>query len=299
MWLFLSLLAPFVFALTQFIDKYLIDKRIRDPWLITVLGGFGSILVAGGIILLHGFQLISIMQIALLLGAGASLTYYLIPYFGALASDDTSNVTPLFQFVAPITLIFAFIFLKEQLTRQQLFAFGLLFAGGIFLASQTGTAKGIFTLRKSFWLMIAASIIATISGILFKMVSNQIDFVTTMIYVNIGAAIASFSLIFKPSLRKGFIKQVRKLSIGVWFLIFIDEGLNISAEMILLLAVSLAPVSLVNAIGGIQPLYIILIAVFLSIVFPKVIKEDLGKGTLLRKVISIAMICIGVYLLYI
>lgn len=298
MWLFLSLLNPFVFAITHFTDKYLIDKKVRDPWLITVLGSMVAFATSFFIIIFHGFELIAPLQIIFLLLAGFALTYYLIPYYAALSLDDTSNVTPLFQFYAPCTLILSYIFLKEILTKQQLFAFLLLFVGGLVLASEIGSAKRLFRIRKSFGLMILSSLIASFSAIFFKLVSTEVDFWTTLIYVNIGIGLAALSLLFKKRLRKNFVKEVKRISLSVWGLLVIGEVLNLLAELILLFAFALAPVSLVSAIGGIQPLYVLILGICLSLIFPKAIKEDLRKKALLQKGISIAMIIIGVYLLY-
>lgn len=299
MWLLFALVNPFLFAVTQFIDKYLIDKKVKDPWLISVLGGIISLAVAGAVILFHGFYLIAPTQILLLILAGAALTYYMVPYFIALASDDTSNVTPLFQFVAVFVLLLSYVFLKEVLSGRQLFAFVLLFGGGLMLAANTTSEKGFISVKKSFWLMMLASFIASTSSIFFKLVSIHVDFLTTMIYVNFGIGLSSFSLLLKPSLRKNFFKEVRKLSLGVWTMLAIDDLINLGGELTLLFAVSLAPASLVNAFGAVQPLYILLLGVTLSLLFPRFIKEDLGKGKLLQKMLSIAMLMGGIVLLYI
>lgn len=299
MWLLLALLNPFLFAVTQFIDKYLIDKKVKDPWFISVLGGIVSFTVSVVVTLFHGFHLIHPTQILFLLLAGAALTYYMVPYFIALSSDDTSNVTPLFQFVAVFVLILSYLFLKEVLSGQQLFAFVLLFFGGLFLAANTTSKKGFISIKKSFWLMMLASLIASTASIFFKLVSIHIDFLTTIIYVNFGIGLSSFSLLLKPSLRKGFIKEVKRISLEVWIILAIDDLLNLGGELALLLAVSLAPASLVNAFGAVQPLYILLLGITLSLLFPRFVKENLGKGKLLQKIISIAMLMGGIYLLYI
>lgn len=299
MWLFLSLLNPLLFAITHFTDKYLIDKKVNDPWLITVLGSIVAFSTALVVILFHGFSVISPLQMFFLILSGFALTYYLIPYYAALSLDDTSNVTPLFQFYAPFTLVLSYIFLHEVLTKRELFAFLLLFLGGLLLASEIASASKLFRLKKSFWLMMLSSLIASFSAIFFKLISVNVDFWTTLIYVNIGIGIAALSLLYKRSLRKSFIKEVKRIHFDVWVLLAIGEALNLAAELVLLLAFSLAPVSLVSAVGSIQPLYVLIFAVILTLLFPRIIKEDLGKRALLQKGVSIVMLIIGVYLLYI
>ncbi|MCX6784818.1 MAG: hypothetical protein NTV81_02690, partial [Candidatus Komeilibacteria bacterium] len=62
-------------------------------------------------------------------------------------------------------------------------------------------------------------------------------------------------------------------------------------------ATSLASVSLVNALQGVQYAILFILAVLASIFYPKILKESIERGTLILKTISIICIGLGLFLL--
>lgn len=59
---------------------------------------------------------------------------------------------------------------------------------------------------------------------------------------------------------------------------------------------SASSVSLVIALQATQPFFLLLYAIILSLWFPKILKEEVNKGVLTNKLIAIALLAIGVFL---
>ncbi|MFH1210119.1 MAG: hypothetical protein V1663_05010, partial [archaeon] len=76
-----------------------------------------------------------------------------------------------------------------------------------------------------------------------------------------------------------------------------NEVINIIATIVFTFASLLAPLTIVAAVSGFQPLFVFLIGIGFSIFLPKLIKEDLDKGVLIQKIFFIILMFIGAYIL--
>jgi len=79
----------------------------------------------------------------------------------------------------------------------------------------------------------------------------------------------------------------------MFLILVINEVIYLVGHVLNFLAVSLAPVALVSALGGIQPFFMLVFGIILSIFWPKIIKEDITKKTLLIKFVSVLLIFLG------
>lgn len=295
-WLFYAILAPAVFSINNLTDKFLVEKKIKDPLAITIIGGLLNL--AWGIIILFfkGFQPIPFPQLFILLFSGTLLTFYVIPYFSALSLDDASRVAPLFQFTSIYVLVFSFFFLGEKLTNNEMFGFLIILIGGFILGVEK-IEGGIFKPRKSLYFMLISSLMYSATNILFKFVVVKTDFWLTLAYENMGLGLGSFILLCLPNLRKRFIGEIVKLRLSTWGLLIANDILFVSALFSTAYAFLLAPVALVSVFLGLQPFFLLIYAVILSTWFPNIIKEELGKSSLIVKIISVIIIFLGVYLI--
>ncbi len=298
-WIVFAIVTQVLFAVSNFIDKFLIDKKIRDPLLVTVLAGLVSFLLGLLIFLFRGFSIIETKQLVLILISGILLELYLIPYFQALTMDDASRIVPLFQFMPVFVLILSYIILGEALTGKQFLGSVFIIVGGFVLAAKKIEGGSIFKLRKSLWLMVIASLLYAVTGVLFKWVVVAQDFWLTLAYENIGMGIGAIILLLWPSYRSGFRRETKKLKLSTWGLLFVNETVYVLALLSMFYAILLGSVALVSVIAGVQPFFVLLFGLILSTWFPSIIQEDIQKNTVLLKVLAILLIFIGGYLVYI
>ena len=95
-WLAVALVAAFLFGTTNFIDRFLVEKRISDPFFVSILGGITATIAAIAIIAVRGFATISWSGAAILLLGGCSSIVALVPWYKAIKIDYTSRVVPYF-----------------------------------------------------------------------------------------------------------------------------------------------------------------------------------------------------------
>jgi uncharacterized membrane protein len=297
-WIYFALASAAFYSVTNFIEKYLVEKKIKDPLIITIFSGLTSLILGIIILAFKGFQVIETVQLILILISGIFLVFYLIPYLKALELDDASKVVPLLQFSPIFVLVLSYIFLGEALTSKQLLGVALIIVGGFALGAER-IEKGIFTSRKSFWLMVLASFLFAITGVLFKFVVITQDFWLTLAYESIGMGIGAFILLLWSAYRSSFRQETKKIKLDTFTLLSVNQCFSVLAQLTVSYAFVLSSAALVSAIGGVQSFFVLLFGLILSIWFPRIIQEKIDKITILTKIISIFSIFIGVYLVYI
>jgi len=295
-WYIFAVATPTFYSLSNFIDKFLLEKKIKNPILMTAISGIASSFIGVLIGLVTGFKNIGINQTILIIFAGILLIFYLLPYFEALKIEDASRIVPLFQFIPVFTLILSSVFLKETLTNRQIIGLVLVVVSGILLSVKK-IEGGILKPRKSLWFMLLASLMYGAVGILFRLVVKDVDFWTALSYEYMGIGVGGAMLFLLPGIRKRFKKDIKPIkdSSGV---IILNNGLAIVAQVSESYAISLVAVPLVNIIGSIQPLITLVEGILLTLWFPHLIKEDIRKLVVIHKLISILLIFIGLYLVY-
>jgi hypothetical protein len=65
------------------------------------------------------------------------------------------------------------------------------------------------------------------------------------------------------------------------------------AIFIFTIATSLGPVTLVNSIGALQPLFVLMMTLLFSMFLPHIMKEEIDRHTIFMKVIAIALLIVG------
>ena len=297
-WFFIALIAPVLWAITNHIDKHLINKYFKG-------GGVGALLIFSSLIGIFVLPLILIIQpnvfsieplLALLITFNGFLYVLgLLPYYYALRDDEASVVVPLFQTIPVFSYILAFIVLGETLTSIQIIASLLIIIGAILLSLDLNKKK---LKKKVFWLMLLASFSVALNGLIFKFVAIKGDFWTTSFWEYIGFAILSIILlIFINPYRKQFLSALKLNRIPVLSWSTANEIFNITAKMVMNFATLLAPLALVWMVNSFQPFFVLIFGVILTLFFPYLGKETLVKKHLIQKIVAIAIMFTGVYIL--
>jgi len=297
MWLFFAILAPAIFSVNNFVDKFLVVKKIRDTAVITVFSGFVALLFGMIILLLRNFQLLEVKQLFLIVSAGIFAEFGLLPYFKALSTDETSRVVPLFQISPIFVLILSALFLGEFLTTKQISGFLFILMSGFVLSAEK-IEKKIFTPRKSLWYMMLASLFFAISGVIFRFVVVNANFWDTLAWELVGIGIGAIVLLLWPIYRKRVLAERKNTGIKVWSALGFNESIYMAGRLSVSYATSLAPVALVSVMNGFQPLFVLINGLILSIWFPHILKEDIQKSVVGIKLFAIALIFSGLYFIY-
>lgn len=296
-WLFFALLAPFLYAVTTFIDKYIVSKEVKDYSALPIYIGFIGLLTGTVFWILTGFPILTLRDGLIVLLTGVLTGWSVIFYYKAISQEDASIVNILFQMFPVITLILAFIFLKETISGKQLFGFTFVLIGSILISLKKEKRKT--HISAAFFLILIVDFFWAISGVLMKFALNANSFSKILSYESWGIGLGALTIYFiMGSVRKAFKKSIKTVTKRALKVIILNELLYVSAKSFTFLAFSLGTVTLVSVLENTQALYSIFLGVILTKLFPSVFREQISKKDLAKKMVASSLFLLGIFLTY-
>lgn len=286
----LSVIAALIWTAVNVIDKYIIGKEIRDPYLATVIQGIVAFILFGIFSIIWGsFYLLSINMILWSVLAGIFYSLAILFYYLALEKVEVSRFAPVLSSIPIFVLIFAFIFLNERLLPIHYLGIVFIVFGAAIISYKK--VKGKVQLGLGIFLTVFSAILFAIRSTILKYVETSHDIWSIAFWLGIGCFITSI-IIF--ACHHPHIKKKSKKGIGHLYII---HSLRTAGFLLYFVAISIGSVSLVTALVEIKSVLIFLIATFLTFFFPKIIKEKISLEIAAQKVIAIVIIIIGVILI--
>ncbi len=299
-WFLIALLPPALWSATNHIDKYLVSKYFKGA-------GVGALMVFSSLIGLFLLPIIAFLHPEVLSFSSSSILiavngflYILavLPYFYALQKDEASICVPLFQLIPVFSYVLAYFVLGETLTNNQLFGGLLIVAGAIGISLDLSDGKKIKFKKEVFWLMMLSSIIFALNFLFFKYFAIQSSFWFVSFWEYVGFAIFAFLLmIFIKSYREQFITVMKTNRVSVISLNGVNEIVNIIAKVSFNFASLLAPITVIWIVNGFQPFFVFAYGVLLTVFFPHISQEKIGRRDLTQKIIAIIVMFVGSYFL--
>jgi drug/metabolite transporter (DMT)-like permease len=211
--------------------------------------------------------------------------------------DEASRVVPLFQMAPVFSYALAWVFLHEQLTQTQGIAAVVIIIASI--AINLDLDNQLRFKKTVFWLMMLAAGLFATEGFLFKYGATNYDFWDGVFYQYAGMALAGLGVaLASKKFRDNFAKVFRANTRSILTISLFNEVLAIGAFMTYNYATLLAPLTLVTIASiNTQPFFVILFGIILTLFFPKLGKETIGRKHLVQKIICIAVVFLGSYVL--
>lgn len=295
-WIFFSLISRAFWAGDNIVDKLLIGKYIKNPYVLTLLGGIAPFIVSMLIILFYRPHWIGLIPTVIILLAGIIQIIAVFAFYRALAKEEVSRVIPLFQLTPVFVLILSAVFLKESLNVSQYLGFILILLGGFFISLKR--IEGIFKLREAFWWMILSSLIYGVQAIIIKSLYIKYPYLDLTFYHGIGIFIPTFALLtFSNKSRNSFLKEFSNLNRIGWLIVGLAAVFIAGAYLSGLWAFRTGSASLISVLRGFQSIFVLVFSLVLSIWLPKILKEELTSGVLLTKIIAISLMLAGLFLI--
>lgn len=307
MWIIVAIASYFLFAIAALGDKYLLSGPLPSPktyaFYVGVLGG-------GAAALLFVFGFVEIPETSVLffgLFAGAMRTLFLFALFRALRLFEASRIIPALGGILPIfLLLFVFLFAGDKAIFLPInfIAFLLLVAGSVgisFVKDRRITLQSIEAAA-------LAAFFGASSFFLSKFAYDAQPFLSGLAWVLLGAFFASLIFVASSEVRKEISRilpsqkrqaQISTKGFPLW-VFFGNQAAGTSAAFLQNFAIALVPLGLlsfVSAIGGIQYLFLLIFVIFLSRRFPLILREEISRGIILQKAVSILLIGAGLVLL--
>lgn len=292
-WVFLSLIAPFFWAGSNFIDKYILGKQTKgifDFLFFTTITNWVFFL---GIFFFIGVPSFS-WNTLIPLGTGLALAYSYGFYGKALEQSETSTLVILFKLVPVVTLGLAFIFLGQSLASHELLGFVVVLFGAFLMSIEKSTGKFF----KGFWMILVAIMIWSVMTLVVDFGLTTMSFWEFFMLDNLGSALAGLTLLVVPSVRRQVGEGIRTARFKKYFWFSINGLLDFFGQMSIKMALAIAPsAGLVMAVSQVQSFYAILMGILLTLLLPNIIKEDIRSATLWNKVLGATVMFIGVFVI--
>jgi drug/metabolite transporter (DMT)-like permease len=302
-WLFLALVATFLWALVNIVDKYLVVNYSDDQRSTGSLVLFSSLAGVAAALLIGLFtpQVFSIAPLdkALLIFIGAFDICWIILYLLALKVEDVSAVVPWMLTIPVFGYLLGHIWLGETLTARQLSG-GLIILFGSFVLSVDFKAVKLIFKRKVAAYMLLAGLIYAVNGVIFKFVASADSFWVASFWQYSGLGLGGLSLFALASkYRRDFLNNIKQSGLAIFSLNITSEFTTIAGNLLNNFALLLAPVALVYLVGAFQPLAVLLMTIICTKFFPSIVRESFSARVLIPKILAIGIMLAGSYLLFI
>lgn len=299
-WFFIALTAPFFWAIANHTDKYLLSKFVKG-------GGIGSLIIfscffsALVLPIIGYFQPhvldVSSINILILLITGVINAMGVLFYLYALNHDEASIIAPFFQMYPVIAFILGYVVLGEKVTNINIVGSILIIIGSIALSFDF-KSKYIEIKSKILALMTLSAILFALHGVLFKLVVLKETFWLSSFWEYAGLLLTGILFfVFSRKYRNEFIYIIKHYPAASLLINFINEVFVFIGNLATAYALTIAPVAIVLAVSGFQPLFVLIIGIIITIFFPKIGKEDISYRSLVYKFVPILVIIIGGYIL--
>jgi drug/metabolite transporter (DMT)-like permease len=310
-WFIVALAAYFLLAITNLIDKFLVEKVLgsaRAYTFIACIMGATVFVVAPWFLSWPGLNFFFFDIFLGFIFAAALLFLY-----ASLRRGEASRAVVIIGGSTPVfSLPLSYLFLGDQFSLNQLLAIAFLILGVAVVAF-------LPKLKIGFWDNVFSSLnlkqkysghsifFALTSGFMYalyfvgsKMAYESQDFLSTFLWIRLGSALAVTFILLSPRARREikslFVRKPSRKRNQI--LVVGNQALGSLGFILQNYAIYLGPVALVNALQGVQYAWIIVLGLIVSRLAPKVLKEDISWRALSQKFVAILLISVGIYFLF-
>ncbi|OGN05088.1 MAG: hypothetical protein A2831_00195 [Candidatus Yanofskybacteria bacterium RIFCSPHIGHO2_01_FULL_44_17] len=291
-WIYLALFAQVLSGLVILLDKFLVSsKAVSRPVVYAFYVGImsGAVVVYFPLVSWPTFRVIELSFVI-------ALTYIfsILFLYKSLKISDASDVAPVMGAVSALsTFLFSLWLLKDALPGNFLIGFVFLVAG-MFLMSRLRFSKS------STSYVILAGILFGISSVFVKIIFRETTFWDGFFWSRMANVAGAFMLLLWPGNFTAVIKNFKESRAKTKLLVVANKALAGLAFLFVLLAIRMGDVSLVNAIGGMQFVFVLLFAFILTKKIPGHFSENVHEGNVfLHKFVSTMLIVVGFFMLFI
>jgi uncharacterized membrane protein len=297
-WLAFALSGPILWAISTHLDKYLVERYFKQTD-VAVLLVFTALL---GVVLMPVIAYFDptvltrdLLSIALMTLSGVLYMGAIYFYLQALQHHEASVVAPFFQASPLFGYGLAYLALGETLTVAQLVGGALIVGGVLFVSVGFGPRHERFRWSLAAP-MLACGFVLSLSTLIFKAFAVKNEFWATAFWMFGGEALVGVAFLCVTSYRTQFVSLFRSNAAALTAVGFSNELINLGGGLANRYALLFAPLSVVQAIGSTTTLFVFAIGVILTILFPKLSRENLSARELVLKGFAAVLVAAGVAL---
>ncbi len=308
-WIILAVAAQIMHAIVALLDKYIVTSKnvLPQPF---VYAFYMCVLSAASIgvyaftwvpVPLEGVAFPSLANVgfpsltvvALSMLAAYTFFYALVSMFTALQEADASDVVPVVGAVSAVSSYgLAYLFLDAALSHNFLFGVLLLAAGTAFVSRMRFSWKTAL-------LSVHAGVFFAFHYVVIKGLFNTTSFDDGFFWSRVGFVVFALTLLLVPAYAIKIFAQTRATGKRAGALVLVNKVIAGFASIMVLKATELGDVSVVQALGGLQYVFIFIFSLLLGPYGPNICSE--GKCStreIIHKAVFIAVITLGFFILF-
>ena len=299
----ITLVASLLWAIGNHIDKYMLSNMDDSGSNVKTLLVF-STLVAGLVISpiwlwISKFQInISLPSLVAIFLAAILYILSIYFYFKALEKNDASIVVVMSQLIPVFSYIFALIFFKETLEVKEIIGALIIISSAILISFDFSKSSKNKNKLTALLLVGVSSLLCSLYFVCFDFATRNSEYNAVAFWYQIGLLLIGVCLISIKSFRHDFFKLIKSKGELFISLNITNEVLNLIAHLLVNFAVLTLPLALVNTLNGFQGVFVFIIGVIGTLLFPKIIKEDLDKRSVIQKVFCIILAIVGLIVMF-
>ncbi|MEK7613807.1 MAG: hypothetical protein AAB439_02990 [Patescibacteria group bacterium] len=293
LWLILAVSAQLLSALTVFIDKFILVSKegIKSP----AAFAFYTAMLSGSVIVLLPFGVVTTPTYQILFFSTISALIYIVSLlflYRALQELTVTDVIPVTASAGALTTgTLAALLLTKDIPLSFLPAFLLLSVGTFLIYCFCFS-------RKLFLMTVVAGILLGTSSFIAKLVFDAADtFFSGLFWLLIMNAIVAL-ITLAPARFFAIRDSLKGSSSGAKYLAVLSKALGGAAFFLSAVAISLGSVSIVNALGGLQLVFLFILTPLFVHRMPDVFKYELTKESLTLKLLGTIAIVAGLAILF-
>jgi hypothetical protein len=299
-WMAVALGGYFFNAVAALLDKYLLSGPIKAP---AVYAFFVSLFSLFTLFFIpFGFQFFGWQTTGLFLLSGALFLYGLVAFYTAVQQREISRIAPLVGTVVSLVAFGAVfapgLFSEGTFTAIHILALLLLISGGLLISFDLPLRTG----ERIPASVIIAGVAMGVSLLLLKYGYADANFVSGLVWSRMGMFAAGLSLLFIPVFRKQILAGSSRFSspsrdaVHTGAVFIINKACGGIATFLIAYAAFLGPISFVQALSGMQYVFLLALALPLSLRYPRIFGERLFFWDWFQKACAIILIGLGLWL---
>jgi len=309
-WIFLVVIAQFLSAIVAMVDKYIVTSRVvakpvTYAFYVSILSAFAAVVFffswipipLEGVSIPSFGNVIYPDSIVVLLSLLAGFAFFgaLVSLFTGLKRADTSDIIPVVGGSSAVSsLLLSSFFLNTSLTTNFIWGFVLLVLGTFFISLFRFKTKTL--------------IVALLSGVLFavhfvclKVLFGYTDFDNAFFWSRMGIVVPALLAFIIPWIhihpKKKVIGAEMPRRNAIWIILG-NKFLAGIAGLMVLKGIQLGDVIIVQALGGLQFVFLLLFAVLTGQSLPQACGEKCSPYEVWQKTISVGIITVGFFILF-
>ncbi len=307
-WVLLATIGQLINAVVAFLDKYIVTDEGSLPrpfvyafysclltgfWVVIYFLGYIPGLASLGIPTFDNIEKPTIQVLGMSFLAAYTFFMALVSMYDALRKAEAVNVMPVIGAISALTTFgMSHFFLNTQFSSN--FMWGVIVLSlGTLLVAQTIPHRGIILN------VLHSGIFFAFHFISMKGLFLETSFDDGFFWSRISFFIFAISLLMVPSYYKKVTEQTKKTNKKTGYLVLVTKILAGIAAFLLLKATDWGDVAVVQALDGLKFVFILAISIVFGSMLPDaIIKHEVRPQEVVRRVLYVAIITVGYFILF-